>query len=161
MKTDVFFEFQHIRQQLAELLFYCRPGKRAKRFVVTQVRESKTGFTTKGKIMSLTMTDVQTSTLTIVAEDSAGVATTVGGVPVWTVAPAGAVVLAPAADGMSCVVTNAAPPVIGASVVTVTGNGALPDGTADPADVITATEGVTITSGEASQFAITASAPTP
>jgi hypothetical protein len=161
MKTDVFFEFQHIRQQLAELLWHCRPRKLIKRFVVTQVRESKTGFTTKGKIMSLTMTDVQSSTLTVTVEDSAGVAAAAGGVPVWTVAPAGAVVLAPAADGLSCVVSNASPPVIGASVVTVTGNGALPDGTADPADVITATEGVTITSGEASQFAITASTPTP
>ena len=111
--------------------------------------------------MSLTMTDVQTSTLTIVAEDAAGNPAALGGVPVWTVAPAGAVVLAPAADGLSCVVTNAAPAVLGASVVTVTGNGALAGGGPDPADVITATEGVTITSGEASQFAITASTPTP
>ena len=160
MKTDVFFEFQHIRQQLAELLWHCRQRKLIKRFVVVKVRESN-GFTTKGNIMSLTMTDVQSSTLTVVAQDSAQVSAPVGGVPVWTVAPAGAVVLAPAADGLSCVVSNASPPVIGASVVTVTGNGALPDGTADPADVITATEGVTITSGEASQFAITASTPTP
>ena len=118
-------------------------------------------FTVKGALMATTMTDVQSFTLSVVAEDAAGEPTTFGAPPTYSVAPAGALILTAAPDGMSCLVANAAPPVLGASVITVNANGALPAGGPDPADPITGTYGVTVVAGEASQMVFSATAPAP
>jgi hypothetical protein len=140
-------------------LFRKHCHRRAKRVAFVEVRDDK-GFTVKGKsLMATTMTDVQSFTLSAVAEDSTGAATTFGGTPTWAVAPPGALILTPAADGMSTKVANASPAVLGASTITLSAFGALPSGAADPADPITGTYAVTVVAGEASQVVFTATTP--
>lgn len=134
---------------------------RAKHIAFTQVSGSDR-FIVKGKsLMATTMTDVQSFTLSIVAEDAAGEPTTFGAAPTWAADSSGVVVVTPAADGMSAVISNASPPVLGTGVVTVTANGALPGGGPDPADVITGNYSVTVVAGEASQIVFSASTPAP
>lgn len=118
--------------------------------------------------MATTMTDSPTAGFSATAFplDAAGEPSTFGAVPSFAVTPAGALVLtqptALNADGSATVVVaNATPPVLGASVITLTGNGALPAGGPDPADVITSTYSVTVTPGEATQVGWTATTPTP
>lgn len=137
---------------------------RAKSVAFVKVRDEKSGFTVEGKLMSTTMTDVQSFQLTAAPEDSAGLPAVFGGVPSFTVDSV-LVLTQPTAlnaDGSATVgVANPTPPVLGSYVITLTGNGALADGSADPADVVTGTYSVTVVAGEASQVVFSATTPTP
>ena len=146
------------------LPLWFRRRRHHKRVAFVIVRDSNTGFTVKGNIMATSMTDSQSFQLTATPLDAAGAPTVWGAVPAFTVAPPGALVLtqptALNADGSATVgVANASPPVLGSSVVTVTGNGALPAGGPDPADVVTATDSITVTAGEAKSVAFSATTP--
>lgn len=158
-------KFKGARRELCQIL-RCLCDQREKHVVFVEVRELKSGFTTKGNLMSTTMTDVQSFTLTAAPEDSVGAPAIFGAMPTFAVAPVGALVLTPAAalnaDGSASVtVANASPPVLGASVITLTGNGALAAGGPDPADVVTGTYSVSVVAGEASQVVFTATTPAP
>jgi len=142
---DIFLKLHRVVQQ------------RKKRIKVHQMFDHASGLTVQGAIMQVQMTDIQSVTLSIAAEDARGNPAVLGDVPVWAVSDATLATVTPAADGMSCVVAAVGP--LGTPQVTVTAHGALADGTPDLADTITGSVDFTIVSSEATQFVVTASAP--
>ena len=144
-----------------EIIVKVRRKLRARKTRIKFSQASSNRFTVKGALMATTMTDTQSFTLSIVAEDAAGEPASFGAPPTWAADASGVVVVTPAADGMSAVVSNASPPVLGVATITVSANGALPGGGPDPADPITGTYSVTVVAGEATQMAFTATTPAP
>jgi len=105
---------------------------------------------------AIQLTDIQSVNATVVAEDAAGNPAPLAAPPVWSVSDATMVTLTPSADGMSCNIKAAGP--LGTAQVVVTGDGVLPDGTADP-NTFTGTVDVTVVASEANQFAVSLDTP--
>lgn len=131
---------------------------RATRFVLSEIKflGRYGSISLKGIIMgapvAVQMNDVQTATLTVKAVDADGNAAPVAAPPSWTTDDASGT-LTPAADGMSATYkTTALADPATPHKITVTGNGQLPDGTADPNDVITQEFDVSVVASEATQF---------
>jgi hypothetical protein len=78
-------------------------------------------------IMAFQMTDNQTVTVTPKFVDKKGNAASVDGAPTWLVDNPNVLALAPAADGLSCVVTAVGP--LGTGKVSVSADGDLGTGT--------------------------------
>ena len=100
--------------------------------------------------MAVTMTDLQSVTISVGATDSKGNPATVTGPMVWAVDAPATVSITPAADGMSAVAAAVGPDGTGNVTVTDSGDGGL-----------TGTLAVQVVSSAATALTLTAAAPTP
>ena len=104
--------------------------------------------------MAFTMSDSQQTNCSVVFVDKKGNPAPVDGVPQWLVDNPNVLALAPAADGMSCLVSAVGP--LGDATVTVKADADLGSGVTE----VIGTLAVTITGGTATTVTITPAAPT-
>lgn len=113
-------------------------------------------FAPKGKIkMSLVLTDEQKVTLTVTPRTAAGNVATVDGAPSWTTSNPELFALAPAADGMTCVVTTSG--MLGTGQVSASADADMTPGTRN----ITSVLEIEVKAAEAVQLGIDSGVPEP
>lgn len=135
---------------------------RRMRFGIGPVRENKAKVTLtpqywgtpRGELMAtLTLTDSQSCPLSVAFVDAAGNPAVVDGAPQWLTGNSEILALAPAADGLSCVVNAAGP--LGTATVSVSADADLGSGST----TISGSLDVTVIAGAAVTVDITAGTP--